>query len=87
MRRTYRKNWWHWLKCDQCSANYGYLTPATRSTHIINLLLLLVRLSCKEKSLEIFKLPSLSHFIIKVKAYRVQTSLMQCYNSQKFAHV
>jgi len=52
-----------------------------------NLPLFLVTLPRNDRSQEIFKLTSLTHIIIKMEAYRVQTCLTQCYNCQQFGHV
>jgi len=52
-----------------------------------NIPLFLVTLMGNEKALEILKLTNLGHVIIRVKAYRTQSSLTQCFNCQKFSHV
>jgi DNA replicative helicase MCM subunit Mcm2 (Cdc46/Mcm family) len=62
-------------------------TAPNGQTHVETLSLFLVTLIRKLKSQEIFKLNSLNHIIIKVKPYRAQTGLTQCYNCQNFGHV
>jgi hypothetical protein len=49
--------------------------------------LFLITLPRTEKSKEIFKLTTLSHIVIRVKAYRAQSDLTQCQNCQQFGHI
>jgi hypothetical protein len=66
-----------------------HMSSARRSSggqNPITLPLFLVTLPKTEKSQEIFKLSSLCH-IIKVEAYKSQTTFTQCFNRQKFGHV
>jgi hypothetical protein len=52
-----------------------------------NLPLFLVILTRDSKSLDIFKLTSLCHIVVKVEAYRIQNTLTKCFNCQKFGHI
>jgi hypothetical protein len=61
--------------------------PSVEGTIIINLTFFLIRLSRTTKSEDIFTLSNLCHIAIKVKPYKAQNVLTQCYKWQKFGHV
>jgi hypothetical protein len=52
-----------------------------------NIPLFMMTLTRNDKAMEIFKLTSLVHVVIKVQAYRAQRGIMQCYKYKKFDHV
>jgi hypothetical protein len=59
-----------------------YSNSAQRTNPLVTRHLFPVTLTRNIKSLEISKLNSLNHIIIKVELYRAQTSLTQCYKCQ-----
>ena len=49
--------------------------------------LFLVTLPRTTKSTDLFKLTSMCHIRVQVEAYTARSTLMQCYNCQKFGHI
>jgi len=68
-------------------ANDGYSTPASTMLKTFNIPSPLASLTRNEKWVEVLKLSSLSHVVIKIEGNRAQADLKQCYNCQKFEYV
>jgi hypothetical protein len=60
---------------------------AIHQSTTINLPFFLITLPRMAKSQNFFRLQSLCHIEIRVKAYRAQNGLVQCHDCQQFSHV
>jgi hypothetical protein len=54
---------------------------------LVSLPLFFITLVRNQKSLDIFKISSLCHIIVKIEAYKSKSCPTQCYNCQRFGHI